>query len=241
MTLSASSARECGNALLAMLPDNEFRALVPHLHRVALPIRTVVYERGQPIEHVYFPCTGAHSILAYMETGAAVEVGTVGNEGFSTVDVLIGGDYADKTTVSQVPGESLRLPVAVFKSAIAGDTELRRVAFRYLQAYLAQVSQSVACNRLHVLEERFARWVLMSHDRVPGDEFQLTQEYLADMLGVHRPSVSLVARAFQQAGLIQYSRGTIKILDRAGLEEASCECYDAVKNRFERLLGRSTG
>jgi CRP-like cAMP-binding protein len=174
-----------------------------------------------------------------MEDGAAVEVGTVGNEGFSTVDLLTGSEIATETTICQIPGEALRMPTAKFMEAIAGDTPLRRITLRYLQAYLSQVSQSVACNRLHSIEQRFARWILISHDRVPGDELQLTQEFLADMLGVYRPSVSLVARTYQQAGLIKYTRGRITILDRAGLEEACCECYAVVRKNFERAIGRS--
>lgn len=240
MTMSVASASKC-NALLALLPDEELDRLLPHLQRAPALFNATLFERDQPITHVYFPCSGAHSILAVMENGAAVEVGTVGNEGFSVVEVLMGSEVATETTVCQVPGESLRLPVGIFRDAIDGDTTLRRVAFRYLQAYVSQVSQSVACNRLHTLEERFARWVLMSHDRVPGDEFQLTQEYLAIMLGVHRPSVTLVARTFQQAGLIKYNRGTMTILDRPGLEDACCECYRVVKKQFERLLGKAVG
>lgn len=241
MTQPPPSARECKNRLLSLLPDEEYRALLPHLELLPTPLKFVVYERDKPIEHAYFPISGAHSILAIMEDGAAVEVGTVGNEGFSTIDVLTGSDIATETTICQIPGESLRMPVAKFKEAIAGDTALRRLTMRYLQAYLGQVSQSVACNRLHSVEQRFARWVLMSHDRVPGDEFQLTQEFLADMLGVYRPSVSLVARTYQQAGLIKYTRGRITILDRAGLEEACCECYGVVRKYFERAIGKSTG
>jgi CRP-like cAMP-binding protein len=233
------SARECKNRLLAMLPEDDYQALAPHLDLIPTPFGMALFERDKPIEYSYFPLTGEHSILAFMEDGAAVEVGTVGNEGFSTVDLFLGTEIATETTHCQIPGFALRMPAAKFKQAISGETPLRRIAARYLQAYLSQVSQSVACNRLHALDERFARWVLMSHDRVQGDEFQLTQEYLADMLGVHRPSVSVVARTFQQAGLIKYSRGIMTILDRQGLEEACCECYRVVKKQFERLLGQN--
>lgn len=241
MTSHVESVRECRNALLALLPDEDYRSLAAHLQLVPTPFGTVLFERDKPIEYVYFPCSGAHSVLAVMEDGSMVEVGTVGNEGLSTVDAIIGSEVGTETIVCQIPGESLRLPIGRFREVIAGDTPLRRIAQRYLQAYLSQVSQSVACNRLHTIEERFARWVLMSHDRVPGDEFQLTQEYLAGMLGVHRPSVSLVARTFQQAGIIKYARGTIAVLDRPALEEACCECYFVVRRQFERVLGKSTG
>lgn len=239
MTSVPQSARECKNLLLSMLPEEDYRSLLPHLEWLPTPLRFVVYEREKPIEYAYFPLSGAHSILTIMEDGAAIEVGTVGNEGFSTVDLLTGGDIATETTICQVPGETLRMPAKKFKEAIAGDTPLRRITLRYLQAYLSQVSQSVACNRLHSLEQRFARWILMSHDRASGDEFQMTQEFLADMLGVYRPSVSLVARTYQQAGLIKYNRGRITILDRAGLEDACCECYAVVRKRFKQAIGRS--
>lgn len=236
----APTAAESGNRLLAMLPEAEYQNLRTHLEYVSTPTRFVVYERNKPITHVYFPLVGAHSVLAVMENGAAVEVGTVGNEGFSTVDALTGAEVAMETTISQVPGSAVRLPLAVFRQAIEGNTVLRRIANRFLLAYLAQVSQSVACNRLHSIEQRFARWVLMSHDRVGGQDFQLTQEFLADMLGVYRPSVSLVARTFQQAGLLHYHRGTMTILDREGLEDAACECYEVVRAQYARVLSKAS-
>lgn len=239
MSKTIPSVTECPNRLLSMLPEAEYEALRPNFEFIETPTKFVVFERGETIRYVYFPLDGAHSVLAVMEDGSAVEVGTVGNEGLSSVDVLTGSKTATETTIAQVPGCALRLPVEAFQKATAGDTVLRRVSTLFLQAYLGQVSQSVACNRLHSIEQRFARWVLMSHDRVSSDEFQLTQEFLADMLGVYRPSVSLVARTFQQAGLLQYSRGNITILDRKGLEEASCECYGVVRRHYERTLGKT--
>ncbi len=171
-----------------------------------------------------------------MQSGAAVEVGTIGREGFFGLELMLGATQWTETTLCQVEGDSLRMSASAFQGAITADTGLRRIAQRYLMAYLALVSQSVACNRLHNIEERFARWVLMTHDRVDGDEFFLTQEFIADMLGVHRPSVSLVAGAFQQAGFIKYSRGAMTIVNREGLEAASCECYRASTDQFARLL-----
>jgi CRP-like cAMP-binding protein len=235
----APTAAACANRLLALLPEAEYQNLRSQLEYVDTPTRFVVYERDKPITQVYFPLEGAHSVLAIMEDGAAVEVGTIGNEGFSTVDVLTGTIVAMETTICQIPGSALRLPLTVFQKAIEGDTVLASVTTRFLQVYLAQVSQSVACNRLHSLEQRFARWVLMCQDRMQGDEFRLTQEFLADMLGVYRPSVSLVARSFQQAGLLRYNRGVINILDRKGLEEVCCECYRVVRRRYEKSFGPS--
>ena len=224
------------NHLLAALDEAEYRELAPSLQPVHLQRKDVVGERGKAAEYVYFPCGAVLSVLAFMQSGAAVEVGTIGREGFYGLELLVGGKQWTETTVCQVEGDSLRMSASAFKDAIASNTGLRRMAQRYLMAYVALVSQSVACNRLHNIEERFARWVLMTHDRVDDDEFFLTQEFIADMLGVHRPSVSLVAGAFQQAGFIKYSRGAMTILDRDGLEGASCECYAANNEQFARLL-----
>jgi CRP-like cAMP-binding protein len=224
------------NRLLSSLGEQDYRELAADLFPVHLQRREVVGERGHEATNVYFPCGGVLSVLAYMESGAAVEVGTIGKEGLFGLELLVGGTEWTETTVCQVEGDSLRMPAQAFLRAVAGDTPLRRIAQRYLVAYMAVVSQSVACNRLHNIEERFARWVLMTHDRVDGDVFFLTQDYIADMLGVHRPSVSLVAGAFQQAGFIKYSRGCMSILNREGLEEASCECYAAGASQFAKLL-----
>ncbi|MET0963598.1 MAG: Crp/Fnr family transcriptional regulator [Noviherbaspirillum sp.] len=233
------SASGCQNFLLSRLPEEEYQALKPHFELIPTPLNFEIYRRDQPIQYVYFPLSGEHSILAIMEDGGTVEVGTVGNEGFSTIEILTGCELALETVVCQIPGETLKLPLARFLEAIEPNSVLRHLAYRYLQAYLAQVSQAVACNRLHTTEERFAKWMLMNHDRVPGNEIQITQEYLAAMLGVHRPSVSLIARHFQRLGLIDYSRGVVTILDRKGIEDASCECYAVVRRQFERALGKS--
>lgn len=230
---------QCANLLLSLLPEQDYQAVLPHLELVETPLHFVLSERDKPIRHAYFPLNGEHSVLAAMEDGAAVEVGTVGYEGMSTVDLLLGSKHAIETTVCQIPGAALRMQADTFQQMVTGDTELRRIALRYMQAYLSQVSQSVACNRLHHLEARMARWLLMSHDRVHQDEFILTQEYLAIMLGVQRPSVSLAASTLQRAGVIEYRRGKVKVLDRTALEAVSCECYNVVRGHFERLLGRN--
>lgn len=228
----------CRNALLARLPADAREALAPQLETVALGCRQVVAEREQPIAYVYFPCTCVFSVLTHMENGSAIEVGTIGKEGFFGIDILTGGSAALEHTFCQVAGESLRMPVGDFRREIADDTPLRRIVQRYLQAYLSLLSQSVACNRLHTLEQRFARWVLMTRDRIDSDDFRLTQEFLAQMLGVRRPSISQIAGAFQQAGSIRYNRGDMTVLDRAQLEQASCECYRLVAQRFAHLLGQ---
>lgn len=241
MSLTLSEARACGNLLLNRLPDDDLQVLLPYFQKVHNGIRNVIYKRDQPMSHVHFPCSCAFSVLVFMENGAAVEVGTIGNEGFTGTELLLHASDSQETCVCQVAGDSLRIAKDDFKEALARLPALRRLAECYFQCYLALVSQSVACNRLHMTEARFARWLLITHDRLRRNEFQLTQEFLADMLGVHRPSVSLVAAAFQTAGIIEYKRGHMKILNRNALEETSCECYAVVKARFERVLGISYG
>jgi CRP-like cAMP-binding protein len=172
-----------------------------------------------------------------MEEGNLIEVGIVGNESFTGVELLLDAIHAAETVVCRISGYSLRMKVDDFHHAVDTYPAFRHLLQCSAQVYLAQVFQSVACNRLHNVEERFARWLLITHDWVQGNEFALTQEFLAAMLGVHRPSVSLVPGMFQQAGVIQYKRGHIKILDRARLGEASCECYNVVRKRYEQLLG----
>ncbi|TFW05799.1 Crp/Fnr family transcriptional regulator [Oxalobacteraceae bacterium OM1] len=224
------------NRLLGLLSPQEWERLAPLLEPVNNDFRDVLQESGATVDYLHFPCDAAFSVLTFMRDGTAVEVATIGNEGFVGLELLVGAPAAVDTTICQVAGASLRMRAADFREAIAGDTPLRRILLQFLHAYLGQLSQSVACNRLHTIEERFSRWVLMTHDRVKSDRFYLTQEFLADMLGVHRPSVSLVAAAFQQAGMIRYSRGNLTILDRAALEHACCECYEAARVRFESLL-----
>lgn len=230
------SPSACSNFLLSKLSYSSYQALLPYLEFVETPLHFVLCQRDEPIHHAYFPLTGGHSLLAIMETGAQVEVGTVGYEGFSTVDLILDGTFAVETVICQIPGTALRLSAEVFRKLTTGDTPLRHLCLRYMQAYLSMVSQSTACNALHAVEHRLARWLLQSHDRVRQDEFLLTQEYLAAMLGVHRPTVSLAAGVLQRAGIIEYSRGHIHIRDRSRLEEASCECYGIVRKHFERIL-----
>jgi len=236
-TITAAPER-CRNRLLGTLSDEDYLALAPLLHAERLRSRQVVCQRGKAAAHVYFPTGCVLSVLTFMRSGIAIETGTIGMEGFSGIDVLLGVPHWTDTTVCQVEGDCMCMSASDFRKATKGDSALRRILQRFVAVYLSLVSQSVACNRLHTIEERFARWVLLTHDRLPGDEFALTQEFIADMLGVHRPSVSVVAGAFQQAGYIRYSRGRMTILDRRGLESASCECYGVCARRIEALLGR---
>jgi CRP-like cAMP-binding protein len=241
MSTDSLIARSCSSLFLSLLPQQDFEILQPHLELVNLKLKDVICERGQPIRYVYFPCTCALSVITITQDGGAVEVATVGNEGFSGIDVIAGANVAINTTVCQVAGSSYRMRTATFKELITENAALREIAITCLHAYLGQMSQSVACNRLHHVEERFARWILLTHDRVRSNEFHITQEFIAIMLGVHRPSVSVVAGSFQQAGIIRYTRGHMIILDREKLEEAACECYAVVAAHFNKLLGTRRG
>jgi CRP-like cAMP-binding protein len=237
MSITLAQGRQSGNYLLSKLTDEQFRPLLPFFELVEHKVKDVLV----PIAYVYFPSTGANSCIVDMEDGSSVEVGTIGNEGFTNVEMLMDAIVATETVICQITGVSLRISANDFRTLIPDARALHQILKCSGQAYLAQVSQSVACNRLHSTDIRFARWLLLTQDRAQSDEFFITQEFLATMLGVHRPSVSVVAGLFQQAGIIRYTRGQMKILDRAKLEESSCECYAMVRSQFERLLGMPRG
>ena len=225
------------NRLLAALPPDDYAVLEPHLERVPLNVDDVLAEAGEAFTHVWFPESGAVSIVTFMSDGAGVEVGTMGNEGMAGLPAYLEADASESRTFCQVQGGALRLPADVLLSAAASRPNIRRTLNRYTQAYLSLVAQGAACNRLHTIEQRCARWLLMTHDRTLGGEvLHLKQEFLALMLGVRRIGVTLAAGALQEAGLIRYKRGQIRITDRDGLEAAACECYGVVRRRFDELL-----
>lgn len=192
----------------------------------------------EPIETVFFPLDAVASIVG-ATIGGTVEVATVGREGVVGITTVLGGPPMPNRTFVQVPGMVRPVPAARLAATMEAHPGLRRLMLRYVQALLAQFAQSVACNRLHALEERCARWLLMTHDRVGRDSFALTHEFLAEMLGVRRPSVSIAAKTLQDAGCIRYSRGRVEVLDRHALEQVSCECYAVVRRQYDRLLGPS--
>jgi CRP-like cAMP-binding protein len=225
-----------GNQLLAALPRKDLARLRPQLETVTLGLKERIYEPHRPIPYIYFPNTGVTSILTIMKDGKATEVGMVGKEGMLGLPVFLGTDRSSGQSFSQVPGESLRLAADAFRAALRRSRALVDLLHRYTQALFTQVSQSAACNSLHPIEKRCARWLLMTHERVEIDEFVLTQELLAMMLGVRRASVAAVAGKLQDAGLIRYRRGRLRVLDRRGLEAASCECYGLIRSEYERLL-----
>ena len=225
------------NRLLAALPRVDYQRLLPNLVKVALPLREILYEADGPIPHVFFPLYGVVSLVIMVDGGISLEVGTIGNEGMVGTPVFLGSDRSPTRAISQVPGEALRMETKFFHEERNRAGLLHGLVQRSTQAMINQISQSTVCNHRHSVQKRMCRWLLMSHDRVGTDEFQLTQEFLAQMLGVRRPTVTVVARTLQKAGLITYRRGMITILDRKGLVAASCECYGVVAKELNRLLG----
>lgn len=230
------SHNHVGNRLVAALPTEEYKRLQPNLELVSLCFKQRLYQPNEPINYVYFPNSGVVSVLSVMEDGGIVEVATVGNEGTIGIPVLLGTDRVPAETLVQVPGDGLRMNVDVFKKLVTPGSPTHNLLLRYTQALMNQFSQSVACNRLHSVEERCCRWLLQTRDRVESNEFPMTQEFLSLMLGVRRASVSEVAAILQKAGLIRYHRGKMTIIDREGLEAGSCECYRVIKREYARLL-----
>jgi CRP-like cAMP-binding protein len=228
------------NRLLSALSRDLQIRLLPRMEKLSLPIRQVLYEADSVISHVYFPLSGVMSVVVMLKHGASVEVATIGNEGMVGTAVFLGAERSPVKAFSQVAGQALKMRVDNFKRALEEHPEFADVVRRYTQGMVNQISQSTACNHIHSVHERMCRWLLMTHDRVGADEFHLTQEFLAQMLGVRRPSVTVAAGLLQKAGLISYQRGRIRVVDRAGLEGGACECYETVRREFDRLLGGAT-
>ena len=226
------------NALLNALPEDERALLMPELERVKLDFKDILQKPVRPIDHVYFPHNGVCSATSTMAEGDTIELATIGREGMVGVPLVLNDDRVAHTVFVQVPGEADRLPAATFLRMQDQLPAMRRLMLRYTLAFITQVAQSAACNRVHPIEQRCARWLLMTHDRVDSDTFPLTQEFLGQMLGVSRPSVSIAAGMLQKAGLVSYVRGQLTVYDRPGLEAASCECYGVITDEFRRLLGQ---
>jgi CRP-like cAMP-binding protein len=225
------------NRLLGALPAADFERLSGSLTLVPLTLKQFLIEVDEPIEAAYFIETGMISYLAYLEGGEALEVGIIGREGMVGLPLVLGVDRATVGAMVQMEGTALRISPAALRQAFNGSEALRTRLLRYMQALHVQVSQTAVCNGRHTLEERLARWLLMEHDRAEGDQFAMTHEFMAMMLGVRRSGVTVTAGALKQAGLISYRNGQMTILDRPGLEATACECYDAVQRQFEQLLG----
>jgi CRP-like cAMP-binding protein len=228
------------NRLLDLLPRADTERLRPHLETVSISVKHVIYEPNGPIAHVYFPTSCVISLVTYLVDGSSVEMATIGLEGMVGLPIFLGADTMPSRAFGQVPGDALRITAAAFTAEVNRNGPMVRVLNRYTQALFNQVAQTTACNRVHLVEQRCARWLLQTHDRVGSDQFLLTQEFLAQMLGVRRSGVSAAAGLLQKAGLIRYARGRITVLDRPGLESAACECYGVIKREFDRLLGPTT-
>ena len=224
------------NHLLAALPAQDRERLLPHLERVPMPLGHVLYESGSELRHVYFPTTSIVSLLYVMIDGASAEIAVVGNDGILGVALFMGGETMPNRAVVQSAGHAYRLQGALLKQEFNRSGELQHLLLRYTQALLTQMAQTAVCNRHHSVDQQLCRWLLLSLDRLPSNELTMTQELIANMLGVRRDGVTEAAGKLQHAGLIEYHRGRITVVDRPGLEARVCECYEVVKKEFDRLL-----
>jgi len=223
------------NHLLAALPDAEWQRWLPQLELVEMPLGQVLYESGSTLSHVYFPITSIVSLLYVMEDGASAEIAVVGNEGIVGIALFMGGGSTPSRAVVQSAGQGMRLKARAIKDEF-GRAPVLHLLLRYTQALITQMAQTAVCNRHHSLDQQLCRWLLLSLDRLHGSELTMTQELIANMLGVRREGVTEAALKLQKAGLIRYARGRISVLDRPGLEKRSCECYAVVKKEYDRLL-----
>lgn len=229
--------QSAGNRLLDLLEPEQLARLRPHLVAETLDLGRSLQRRGKGVVSAVFPTSGMISIVASMRDGSSVEVGIAGREGMLGVEAVLGDDVSLNEAMVQIPGRALRLPVEVLRREAQADQRLRAVLLRFVQAYLNASTQSAACNRAHLLEQRLARWLLTARDRAGTDRLPLTHEFVAMMLGVRRAGVTVAAQSLQSAGLIQYAHGRITVADREGLETAACECYRVIKQEYARLLG----
>jgi CRP-like cAMP-binding protein len=228
------------NALLAMLPKHERDEILRHAEHINLIVREVLYDPDKPIQHVYFVENGVVSLVSNMEDGRTVEVGTVGHEGMVGLPAFLGASSSPLQAFAQVPGSAWKIRTTDFKRVLNhGNSALAEALHRYTQALFVQLSLSVACNRLHSLEQRCARWLLITADRVGKNTFDLTQQFLAQMLGVRRASANAILQAFKRSGLLDYHNGRMNIKNRRGLESLACECYSIIREEYRKLTGSS--
>jgi CRP-like cAMP-binding protein len=224
------------NRLLAALPKKDYRQLKVDVENVSLSLNQSLYEPGQLISHVYFPLDCMISLISSSGEESMIEIGVIGNEGIVGAAAFLGGMRTNNRAIVQIAGSAARMSAKKLNEEFARGGALQSALLRYTQALMAQISQTPVCNRIHSLEERLARWLLMTHDRAQANEFPLTQEFIAYMLGARRPSISDTASRFQNKGLISYVRGKVHVLDRPGIESVACPCYRIVKEEFNRLL-----
>ncbi len=228
------------NLLIAALPEQERRRLEPFLENVSLPLRENLIEAGEPFRYVYFPVNLVASTVHTMTDGSTVEAAITGLDGFVGVQAWLRQKVAMTATFVQVPGDAMRMRYEVFMKEVVTNaaSPLNDLAAAYVSAYITLTTITAACNRIHRIEERLCRWLKMTHNRVPGDQFPVRHEFLAYMLGVHRPSVSIAANILKKAGLIKYDYGRMQVLDNKGLEEGACECYGTMEKQLENIYGR---
>jgi len=233
-----SIASHSQNHLLAALPNEARERLIPHLEPIAMPLGEVLYESGSRLRHVYFPTSCIVSLLYVMENGASAEIAVVGNEGVIGIALFMGGETTPSRALVQSAGHALRLKSELLKQEFNRSGALQHLLLRYTQALITQMAQTAVCNRHHSVDQQLCRWLLLSLDRLTSNSLTMTQELIANMLGVRREGVTEAAGSLQRAGLIHYSRGRITVLDRAGLQARACECYEVVRKEFDRLLPR---
>jgi CRP-like cAMP-binding protein len=234
--VSTYSLERKANHLLAALPDAEWQRWLPELQSVDMPLGQVLYESGTTLSHVYFPTTSIVSLLYVMENGSSAEIAVVGNEGIVGISLFMGGGSTPSRAVVQSAGKGLRLDAQSLKTEFDQNGPVLHLLLRYTQALITQMAQTAVCNRHHSLDQQLCRWLLLSLDRLQGDELVMTQELIANMLGVRREGVTEAALNLQRVGLIRYARGRISVLDRGALEKRTCECYAVVKTEYDRLL-----
>jgi CRP-like cAMP-binding protein len=236
MTIAANAHEPLNNKLLALLPQEEYERVLPYLEPVSLALGEVIYESGGKQSYIYFPTNAIISLLYMMENGSSAEMGVAGKEGLVGIALFMGGNTVPNRAVVQSAGEAFRMTTKILQDEFARAGMFQRLLLRYTQALMTQMSQTAVCNRLHTVEQQLCRWLLLSRDRLNTDELVMTQELIANMLGVRREGVTMAAGRLQENGLISYMRGHIQILDRQGLEAAVCECYMVVRDEYNRLL-----
>lgn len=226
------------NHLLAALPKAEFVRLEPHLELISLPLGKAIYESGDKMTHIYFPTTAIISMLYIMENGATAEIGIAVNNGLIGSALFMGSESTSSRAVVQSTGDAIRIKSKPLQTEFDRGGLFQKLLLRYTQTLITQISQTAVCNRLHNVEQQLCRWLLINHDQLETNKLVMTQELIANMLGVRREGVAIAAKKLQKKGLIKYVRGTITMLDRKGLEQAACECYQIVMDEYNRLLGK---
>jgi len=224
------------NHLLAGANSDELARLLPNLQPVSLSLGQVLYESGETMDHVYFPTTAIVSLLYIMENGSTAEIGVIGNDGMVGIAIFMGGNTTPNRAVVQSAGKALKIKSGLMKEEFTRGARFHNLCLRYTQALITQISQTAVCNRLHSVDQQLCRWLLLSHDRLPSNRLVMTQDLIANMLGVRREGITHAAKRLQKAGHISYVRGDMTILDRQGLEESVCECYAVVRAEYDRLF-----